>query len=521
VTEPRVADRRPLIALLAAYGVYAAAFIRATSFDIEGTRYFSLFDDAMVSMRYAEHLSSGLGLVWNANGPRIEGYTNPLWVLYMSAFHVIGIPSAKISLAIQLSGAAAVGLIMILAWRLTERLTRGSSAAAAAAAMFAGFFLPLNNWSLQGMEVGALALAITYAGWRACDDLEQGTVSAALYVTLGVATLIRLDAVVPYACLLVFLTVADSHHRARHLALGGGILIASVIGQTALRVWYFGNPLPNTYYLKMAGFPVALRLGRGLLALLATIWRMNFLICVAPLTLLAFHRDRRVLLLIALVGSVASYSVYVGGDAWEGWGGANRYLCVIMPLFLVLVATALHEWYSRVVESRPDARRDQITFGLIALCVLVNLNLFTGPTSLAEATLVRAPPYIDLNHRMVRIGLMLHELTDTKARVAVTWAGALPYFADREAIDILGKNDAVIAHEPMHLTASGLERWVAFHPGHLKWDYDYSIGTLKPDVITDLWMDPEPALPYLRAWYSTWRQGDLGLWLKRGSPHVN
>ena len=115
----------------------------------------------------------------------------------------------------------------------------------------------------------------------------------------------------------------------------------------------------------------------------------------------------------------------------------------------------------------------------------------------------------------------MRELTDPKARVAVTWAGALPYFADRESIDILGKNDPVIAHQPMRLTARGLARWVAFHPGHLKWDYDHSIGRLQPDIITDLWLNPEDALPYLRAGYVAWNDKNLGFWLKRGSPHVD
>ncbi|MEP7305024.1 MAG: hypothetical protein ABJA98_05865 [Acidobacteriota bacterium] len=515
------ADRTLLFALVAGYVLYAAAFIRSTSFVIGATRYFSLFDDAMVSMQFAKHLASGRGLVWNAGGPRVEGYSNPLWVLYMSAFHRIGLPAAKISLAIQLSGAAAIALTMVLAWRLTKRLTNGSPPAAAAAAAFVGFFLPLNNWSLQGTEVGALALLLTYAAWLACDRLEHLTLNARLYVILGIVALVRPDGIIPSMCFLVFLSFADRTHRLRHLVLGGGMLLACVVGQTAFRFWYFGDLLPNTYYLKMTGFPSALRIGRGLAALMATAWRMNFLLWLAVFTSYAFGRDRRVLLLLAVVGSVAGYSVFVGGDAWEAWGGANRYLCTVMPIAFVLLATAMHEWYDRVVGSAPDTGRDRIVFGMIACCVLVNLNLFTGQASLGEATLLRPPFVVDINERMVRVGLALHELTDAKARVAVTWAGALPYFADRESIDLLGKTDRVIAHEPMHLTAQGLARWLAFHPGHLKWNYDYSIGTLEPDVITDVWLEPEVALPYLRADYREWRSGNLGLWLRRGSLHVN
>jgi hypothetical protein len=39
------------LAILGAYVVYAALFIYRTSFVVDGTRYFSVYDDAMVSMR--------------------------------------------------------------------------------------------------------------------------------------------------------------------------------------------------------------------------------------------------------------------------------------------------------------------------------------------------------------------------------------------------------------------------------------------------------------------------------------
>jgi hypothetical protein len=66
--------------------------------------------------------------------------------------------------------------------------------------------------------------------------------------------------------------------------------------------------------------------------------------------------------------------------------------------------------------------------------------------------------------------------------VAVVCDGAIVYFADRPAVSILGKNDRKVAHERMR-TISGAKQIVAFYPGHLKWDYAYSIGQLKPDVV--------------------------------------
>jgi hypothetical protein len=54
--------------------------------------------------------------------------------------------------------------------------------------------------------------------------------------------------------------------------------------------------------------------------------------------------------------------------------------------------------------------------------------------------------------------------------------------------------DRRIAHEPMREKNPRLPWWAAFHPGHMKWDYDYSIGELKPDVIqAPLWPYTAPA----------------------------
>ena len=150
--------------------------------------------------------------------------------------------------------------------------------------------------------------------------------------------------------------------------------------------------------------------------------------------------------------------------------------------------------------------------------MLVNLNMFAGPASLGEAALVRSPFVVDINQRMVRVGLLLRELTDPQARVAVTWAGALPYFADRESIDILGKNDPTIAHQPMRLTERGLARLVAFHPGHLKWDYAYSIGRVSRTSSPIRGLTPRMCWGTCASGYVSWKSGSLGFWLKRAHP---
>ena len=89
--------------ILGAFAVYGAVFIAKTIFVADGKLYSALFDDAMISMTYARNLAQGLGPVWNP-GERVEGYTNPLWVVFLAGIHLLPIPENWISLAVQIAG---------------------------------------------------------------------------------------------------------------------------------------------------------------------------------------------------------------------------------------------------------------------------------------------------------------------------------------------------------------------------------------------------------------------------------
>ncbi len=70
-------------------------------------RYNYLPDDTFITLRYARNAIRGEGFVWNS-GERVEGYTNFLWLLIITAMGKLGAPllatarflSALFSLAI-------------------------------------------------------------------------------------------------------------------------------------------------------------------------------------------------------------------------------------------------------------------------------------------------------------------------------------------------------------------------------------------------------------------------------------
>lgn len=509
--------------ILLAYCLYAGVYIYRTSFVIEDERYFTLFDDAMVSMRYARNLAGGHGLVWNPGGERVEGYTNSLWVFYMAVFHLLPIARPKISLLIQCSGALFLLINLLFVKKIADSISGNSAFVSLSAVVLTAFYLPLNTWGLQGMEVSALALIVSVVLWAFLGCIRSGEFSRWPYLVLGAGTLVRIDLAVLFLGLLLFLVATDRDNRGRHCAFGFAVLVAFLLLQTGLRRWYYGDIFPNTYYLKIHGYPPLLRIIRGLYVYLRFVWRINWVLFLVPVSLLLYRRNKQILLLLWAFLVQSAYSVYVGGDAWEWWKGGNRYLSIVMPLFFILFCCGVKRaglYLSNSADGVNVLLGKVVRCGLVVFVIvaLINFNEISGPKSFAEWLLLYRPLHVTDNIRNVKMGLFLSEITGDRAKIAVLWAGAIPYFSDRYAIDLLGKNDARIAREKMRVSY-GLRKFIAFSPGHLKWNYAYSIGQLKPDVVAEIKHQAE-ARAYLNRDYRTMEVLGSDVYLLEGSAHV-
>ena len=122
--------------------VYAALFIYRTSFVVAGERYSSLFDDAMISMRYARNLAHGYGLVWNPGTQPVEGYTNPAWVLYMTAVHLLPLEPSKTSLVVQITAAVMLAISLFFVREIALRVSSGSGVIALGAVAMTASYCP-------------------------------------------------------------------------------------------------------------------------------------------------------------------------------------------------------------------------------------------------------------------------------------------------------------------------------------------------------------------------------------------
>lgn len=477
---------------LAAIAFYAV-FVFRTSFVIGATRYFVLFEDAMISMRYARHLADGHGLVWNIGEPPIEGFTNLLWVLWMSVAHRLGLSESKISLFIMLSGVA----ILLTTGFVTAKIARKVTASpwvpiAVLAAVL--FDYPLVFWTLRGMEVGALTLCVYTLLWLVLENEEKFSLprTLAMGALTSAALLIRSDSVVPVGLISLygFLTCSS---RWLFAAVIGTFAGGAVGGQTMFRKAYFHESLPNTYFLKLYKISALARIKRGAfvaLEVLALHLALPVSIVLAAILgsfgvkpeggIVAWVKrtwsdrtSRRLVLLGTLFTAQVGYATYVGGDAWEWMLYANRYMCVGMPALILLVGLVL----DRLIAGDGDARAafaKRLSLGMIASgVVLLVLNLYARkfPEQGIAATITFSKTPFAAGGAFVLVGLLLR-LRDAREGIHEALDGLRKRLASRKTVVLYALVLTAVVWLPSHLLPLG--RWAASNAAQYKDEANYT-----------------------------------------------
>jgi hypothetical protein len=531
---------RLFVLIIIAFLIYSGIFIAKLVFDVNGKPYTALFDDAMISMTYARNLAQGNGLVWNAGGARIEGFTNPLWVVFMAGFHLFPIPENWMSLPIQISGGLFLLGSLFYLRKMALNVSPGQSRVMLLTVLLTAFYYPLINWSLIGLEVSVLLLWINISVFLLLRVLDTGKFSRAIYILMGIGTLIRMDAVVTYLTIWGLLFIFDKNNRQRHLLEGALFLVLFMGGQTLLRKLYYGEWLPNTYYLKVEGWPLWSRLQRGSQVFIEFAKGFFWPLVIFPFTVFLFRRDRKILILVLIFLAQVAYSIYVGGDSWEHRGGSNRFISLGMPCLFLLFSMACFHWYDWLLNlihrNRPgnEKRSHTLISGGLALFVVLSILMWNrmvdngnpisnlsnpAENSLRYFLLLEPSVFISGSERSTKDGLVIQELTEPGATVGMIAAGNTCYFSHRECIDLFGKSDPVIAHAGIQVPFDA--SWQVLRPGHVKFNYQYSIGQLKPDIVVELVRSTvNLGLPYLENYAAPVINGHI-MYFKNDSPFIN
>lgn len=395
-----------------------------------------VIDDAWISLRYADNLVAGHGLVFNPGEP-VEGYSNLLWVLLGALGLQLGVPPL---LWLRILGTLAMGGLLLLVPGALDRLQperrRADAWAGPATQLVIAAAGPVACWMLAGLETPLFALLV-FGAWRAA--LGRHTLGAGL---LGV---------------LLVLT------RPEGLALGGLFCAWSLLPSQALRpatqapwrrwcgaavfllgtlmhLWWrhntYGYWLPNTYYAKTGDLAGQVRMGLP--------YARDFLLRYGlPLALVAIGAPARggaglvrnlpVVLSLGLLAIWLGYTVAVGGDML----GMFRFWAPLLPV-AVTVTMSLADG------ARWLARPGRALLVALPLAAMLLVSSFGG----------RERRLVDIHMSEANLGgwilagdAMAAQLP-AGTSIALGPAGYIPWRTGFRTLDFYGIVTPAIAHRP-------------------------------------------------------------------------
>lgn len=339
-----------LIAIM--FVLWSLYFIFRTSFiAIDGHRYFSLFDDAMISMRYAWNASHGIGLVFNP-GERVEGYTNLLMVGLMTLWTSFLDKSSAV-FAVQLSGIPILLGIAILSLLHWQELAKGEDVVHRAGFTVIAFsgalaYYPLVYWTLMGMETGLLTLLLMAGSLLSMTYMRTNKLSilASSGLFFSLAYLARPDSAPVAVLILAWASVFSQgllKERMQRAAISITLFSIFPILQIGFRASYYESLVPLTYTLKATGMPLVFRIKNGIGFTLPFLSEARLAYLLGAIgAVLSFTRRKALLIFPPLI--LTTYQIAIGGDAWPYW----RLVAPGIP-YLILLTLVGVDWGLTVI----------------------------------------------------------------------------------------------------------------------------------------------------------------------------
>ncbi len=444
-------------------------------------------DDAFISFRYARNLVDGHGLVFNP-GERVEGYTNFLWVMWASLSLWLSVDPEQSSRWLGLATSAASLAAVV---RFGPSTPRGRLAL-----WIAPLLLALNPafavWATGGLETPLFAALILWGTCSAANGVEseRGELPLSSALLFALAALTRPEGALLAAILVLAAVVL---HRPgprfwRSWCTWVGVFLLIFTPYLVWRWSYYGYPLPNTFYAKVGSSSAQLQRG---LAYAHDFFRVTGY-WLLPIAAVGFWgpRSRFLALVATLAGALVAQVVFLGGDGLPMY----RFFVPLLGLLFLLVGFGASAGLERVTHGRGT---ETLAAGvLVVIGAYSVVPAFRGPQY----------DYVQQDVREVgawrQVGAWFREHARPAEAIAVLPAGAIPYFSQLPAIDMLGLNDAHIAHRDVAPLGSG-------QAGHEKYDVDYVLARRPEYVVAGvyrLWPEPLPLQEMITPYYAAERE---------------
>jgi hypothetical protein len=484
--------------------------------------FFAVFEDAFISFRYAQNLADGHGLVFNV-GERVWGYSNFLWTVLLALCIKSGLP---VILSAKCLGVLCAMAIMGLLFRWSEgRDSKNLVLMLSGPLLLATsthFILAAQN----GMET-LLFTGLAFGGILSLIYSIERHKTFPLYAILFLlASLTRpegplLMVVAVGIEAVVFLRSRDRIILKR-VSLAAAIFVIAYGTYILIMYSYYGFPLPNAFYVKVAPYSTKVLLS-GLKYVTSFFLDIHYYILLFPILFGMFDRVRRTWnwILAAFALSYLMFVIYVGGDFQVYF---CRFLIPLLPVLFLMVANGLSAMYTLLQTYWPGKAR--LIFSLIfALILITNFVAVRSPVIPFFSPAADRKPIILDNlallaknpgsfgamimswfsdesldiHPMGMVGQLLGKQVPSSKTVATVQCGQIPFYLEgRRVIDLRGLMDNHVAHSGGisidYIKTSNIEDFILYYNETLHY---YVPRTLIPDIIFSPYFQSNYALKHV------------------------
>ncbi len=426
-----------------------------------------LHDDAYISFRYARNMLRGQGPVYNP-GERVEGYTNFLWVVLLSAF---GGPELDLTQPARFAGMA-ISLAVIVAAYLAGRGLGLRFPWTLIPPVLLGLHGGFLTESVMGLETPLYTLLCLLGGWLAVGSgpSPRRVLAGLLFVLAGMS---RPEGVLVGALLLGWAAVM----RRPGAWEAVGVLVVLFACFFAWRLTYYGYPFPNTFYAKVGWTNAQVLRGWRFLCDFLGETGAPWVAAVLGSPLLGRRHRRWVLPAVSLVLTYSTYLVLIGGD----FNLTYRFYMVLFPWMALLAAASIGGLADVGRGSRyPVARLSAC--GWTVILVLHLAGTFEEAWEYATERRTNLPTQRSM-------GAHLKAVAGPGDGLAIHAAGAIAYYADLPTVDMYGLTDVHIAHQDQ----PALGQWT---PGHEKGDAAYVLSREPSILVLGTHFDPGEPVPW-------------------------
>lgn len=366
-------------------------------------------DDALISIRYANHLVHGAGYAFNAHGPATDGVTPLPWAFLIAP---LSFGSDLVAILVRLK------VVGILAYTISGAFLGKALAPRIWPLALLALAFPVGAWAASGMEMGVATALMTFAAIQFANANRAG-------VLAGLAAALRPE-LAPFAIVLGFgaALASPEHKTIRERMLPPGLALLPFVLCMVIRDVAFGSAVPLAIMAKPSDA------GHGAIyAVAAMVVGLLPLMTFAPFALNKASPRAKTL----IIGSFVHFFVMiaVGGD----WMPFARLIVPILPALTLAVADVEAVAHKAATVARATAA--------------IALGLYDAAGAAPSGRHVQ-------QDRAALIEAAKPVLADAKviAALDVGWVGAA---SDAPIVDLAGLTDPAIAALPGGHTSKAVD----------------------------------------------------------------